>query len=107
MADPQDSLSQVRDQVREVGDNMKSGFTFPKQRQAVSDWWNSKVGAARDLWNKSAGPSDVKAADTPSAAAPAQPKTVTAPTTAPSIKRSAAKRKTAGGSMNKSFGGLK
>ena len=104
----QDSLDQVRGQVSQIGNDMKNAYTFAPQRQAASDWWNEKVGAAKNLWNKYAGSGNVKAAETPSAAAPAQPKTVSASTTAPSIKRSAAKRKTiGGGSMNKSFGGVK
>jgi hypothetical protein len=101
----QDSMSQVQDQVREIGDGMKNSFTFPNQRKAASDWWNDKVGQARGLWDKYAGSGDVKAAESP--AASPQPKTVSASTTTPSIKRSAAKRKSAGGGMNKSFGGMK
>lgn len=108
MAQIQDSLSQVQDQVRDIGDNLKKGYTFQPQREAMSDWWNQKVGAARDLWNKYAGSGDVKAAETPSAQdSLPQPKTATPKTTTPSIKRSAAKRKTAGGGINKSFGGAK
>ena len=99
----QDSMNDVQNQVSQIGDNLKSAYSFAPQRKAVSDWWNDKVGAARNLWNKYGGAGDVKAAETPSASGP-QPKTVTSSTTTPSIKRSAAKRKTAGG-ISKSFGG--
>lgn len=98
--DPQDIVS---NSVRDTANNLKNAYTFQNQRQGISDWWNDKVGAAKNLWNKTVGSGNVKASESPDASAP-QPKTATPKATTPSIKRSAAKRKSVGG-MSKSFGG--